>query len=196
MEMSNKCTIPASVEVTWQALNAPQFLKDCITGCESIEQVGDNEFKVLMNAKIGPVNARFAGRMLLSDLDPPKGYAITFEGQGGAAGFAKGRARVDLAPDDDGAATLMTYQVQAQVGGKLAQIGARLIDGAARKVADEFFAAFTAKIASQQSGAGDASEPTGEMEATSAEHNWWRAHPLRWTLLALAVAGAVWLLAR
>jgi uncharacterized protein len=139
-------SVPATVATTWDALNDPAFLKDCVPGCEQIERTGDNEYSVLMAAKIGPVSARFAGRMTLSDLQPPRAYAIAFEGQGGIAGFAKGRAQVTLTPEGE-AATTLAYEVTAQVGGKLAQIGSRLVDAAARKVAGEFFSAFVAKIA-------------------------------------------------
>jgi uncharacterized protein len=193
MEMSKTCTIPASVEATWEALNDPLFLKDCITGCESIERVGDNDFKVLLAAKVGPVNARFAGRMLLDDLDPPTAYSIRFEGQGGAAGFAKGRARVTLERQDGNVATLMSYEVQAQVGGKLAQVGSRLIDGAARKVADDFFAAFIEKISPQP-----LSGPSEVVDAVASQRRGWSGRQRwSWALAALValVAAMGWFLA-
>jgi carbon monoxide dehydrogenase subunit G len=153
MEMSSTRSVPADVATTWRCLNDPDFLRDCIPGCESIESLSDSEYKVVMSARVGPVNARFNGKMTLSDLDPPRAYSLSFEGQGGAAGFAKGGARVELAPQDEGGTTTaMTYRVKAQVGGKLAQIGSRLVDGAARKVADDFFAAFVAKIAASAPG--------------------------------------------
>jgi len=145
MQLSSTQTVPASVEATWSALNDPDFLKDCVPGCDAIELSGDNEYKVRMSAKIGPVSAKFAGRMTLSDLQPPHSYSISFEGQGGVAGFAKGRAQVSLVAAGP-ATTAMSYVVDAQVGGKLAQIGARLIDSAARKLADEFFTKFVAKM--------------------------------------------------
>lgn len=193
MEMSNTCTIPATIEATWEALNDPQFLKDCITGCESIELVEENDYKVVMAAKVGPVSARFNGRMRLEDLNPPKSYSIKFEGQGGVAGFAKGSARVELVPE--GATTLMTYNVSAQVGGKLAQIGSRLIDAAARKVADDFFAAFNAKIASQQSSAAGESADAVKPVATDAGTQSYK----RWALAAIAAvvaAGIAWFTTR
>ena len=186
MEMSKSCTIPASVEATWQALNDPQFLKDCIAGCESIERAADNDYKVRMAAKVGPVNARFTGRMLLEDLNPPTSYSLTFEGQGGAAGFAKGRARVSLTPQEGNAATLMSYEVQAQVGGKLAQVGSRLIDGAARKVADEFFAAFIEKI-SPKPPPGATAAPAAAAVAQSGSSTRYRQW---WALAALAALAA------
>ena len=151
MEMSNTRSVPADIQTTWNSLNDPEFLKDCISGCQSIERLSDTEFKLVMTARVGPVNARFSGRMTLSDLQPPRAYSLAFEGQGGAAGFAKGGARVQLAPEGEGRSTSMTYDVKAQVGGKLAQVGSRLIDGAAKKVADEFFSAFVAKLAASQS---------------------------------------------
>ena len=144
MEMTGEERIPASQADTWAALNDPEMLKACVPGCESIERTADNEYQVLMVARIGPVSAKFKGRLVLSDLKPPDSYAIAFEGQGGAAGFGKGSARVQLAADGDG--TRLSYQVKANVGGKLAQIGSRLVDGAAKKIAQEFFAAFNEKV--------------------------------------------------
>ena len=116
MEMSSTRSVPADVATTWRCLNDPDFLRDCIPGCESIESLSDSEYKVVMSARVGPVNARFNGKMALSDLDPPRAYSLSFEGQGGAAGFAKGGARVELAPQDEGGTTTaMTYRVKAQV---------------------------------------------------------------------------------
>jgi hypothetical protein len=148
MEMTGEQRIPASQAETWQALNDPDFLKDCVPGCESMEQVSDTEYAVQMTARVGPVSARFKGRMLLSDVKPPNSYAIAFEGQGGVAGFAKGSAQVELAPDGD--ATKLSYKIRANVGGKLAQIGSRLVDAAANKVANDFFSAFNEKMAAMQ----------------------------------------------
>jgi carbon monoxide dehydrogenase subunit G len=145
MDMTGEFRIPASREAVWKALNDPEVLKRSIAGCEELEKTTDTEFTAKVTAKVGPVKARFAGKVTLSDLDPPNGYTITGEGQGGAAGFAKGGAKVRLEPDGDG--TLLKYTVNAAIGGKLAQIGARLIDGAARKMADEFFASFAANVA-------------------------------------------------
>ena len=144
MEMTGEERIPASQADTWAALNDPEMLKACVPGCESIDRTADNEFQVLMVARIGPVSAKFKGKLVLSDLKPPDSYAIAFEGQGGAAGFGKGSAQVQLAADGDG--TRLSYQVKANVGGKLAQIGSRLVDGAAKKIAQEFFAAFNEKV--------------------------------------------------
>lgn len=128
-------------DIAWAALNDPELLRQCIPGCESIEPDGDNAWQLALTAAVGPVKARFKGRMALQDIQTPESYTIAFDGQGGAAGFGKGVARVSLAPDGD--ATLLTYVVQAQVGGKIAQIGSRLVDAAARKMADTFFVRFT-----------------------------------------------------
>jgi carbon monoxide dehydrogenase subunit G len=146
MEMKGEQLVPASQASTWAALNDPEILKVCVPGCESIERVADNEYAVLMTARIGPVAAKFKGRLTLSDLKPPQSYSIAFEGQGGVAGFGKGGAQVQLAPEADG--TRLSYQVKANVGGKLAQIGSRLVDAAARKLANDFFTAFNDKVAS------------------------------------------------
>jgi uncharacterized protein len=145
MEMSGEERIPASQADTWAALNDPEMLKACVPGCETIDRLAENEYQVLMVARIGPVSAKFKGKLALSELNPPHSYAIAFEGQGGAAGFGKGSAQVQLAPDGGG--TRLSYQVKANVGGKLAQIGSRLVDAAARKISQDFFAAFNEKVA-------------------------------------------------
>jgi carbon monoxide dehydrogenase subunit G len=146
MEMSSEQLVPASQQQTWDALNDPAMLKQCVPGCEAIEPVGDNQYQVLMVARVGPVSAKFKGKLTLSDVQPPSSYSIAFEGQGGAAGFAKGGAHVRLSPQ--GESTRLEYDVKANVGGKLAQIGSRLVDAAAKKVADEFFKNFNAKVSS------------------------------------------------
>ena len=145
MEMTGEYRIPAPREQVWAALNDPEILKASIPGCESLERTGDNGFAATVIAKVGPVRAKFTGAVSLTDLDPPNGYTIGGEGKGGAAGFAKGEAKVRLA--EDGAGTLLSYQVNANVGGKLAQLGSRLIDGTAKKLADEFFSTFSEKAA-------------------------------------------------
>jgi uncharacterized protein len=144
MEMTGEQLIPAPQRETWEALNDPEMLKACVPGCESIEPIGENQYQVLMVARVGPVSAKFKGKLTLSDVVPPDSYSIAFEGQGGAAGFAKGGARVRLAPEAE--ATRLSYDVKANVGGKLAQIGSRLVDAAARKVADDFFRNFNQKV--------------------------------------------------
>ena len=145
MEMTGEQIIPASQQETWDALNDPEFLKSCVPGCESMEQVSPNEYTVLMVARIGPVSAKFKGKMTISESNPPTSYALAFEGQGGVHGFAKGSARVALAAKSADE-TVLTYQAKANVGGKLAQIGSRLVDAAAQKVAGEFFSAFNEKM--------------------------------------------------
>lgn len=140
MDMTGEHRIPAPRQRVWEALNDPAILQQCIPGCEEIERTTPTEWAAKVRAKVGPVSAAFKGKVTLSDLDPPNGYKITGEGTGGAAGFAKGGAAVRLS--DDGEGTLLAYTVNAQVGGKLAQIGSRLIDGTARKMADDFFTRF------------------------------------------------------
>ena len=144
MEMTGEQLIHASQAETWAALNDPEVLKACIPGCESIEKTSDSEYMVQMTARVGPVSAKFKGKLNLSNLNPPHSYSIAFEGQGGVAGFAKGGADVSLAPDRH--ATKLSYKVKANVGGKLAQIGSRLVDAAANKVANDFFVAFNEKV--------------------------------------------------
>jgi carbon monoxide dehydrogenase subunit G len=145
MEMSGENRIPASQEKVWAALNDPAVLKASIPGCQALEKTSDTEMTATVQAKVGPVKATFNGHVTLSNIDPPNGYTITGEGKGGVAGFAKGGADVKLTPDGDG--TLLAYKVSAQVGGKLAQIGGRLIDATAKQMADQFFAAFAANVA-------------------------------------------------
>jgi carbon monoxide dehydrogenase subunit G len=148
MEMTGEQLVPASQEETWNALNDPEVLKACVPGCESIERISGNVFQVLLVARVGPVSAKFKGKLSLSDIKPPTSYSISFEGQGGAAGFAKGGANVRLSAENS--STRLSYEVKANVGGKLAQIGSRLIDGAARKVADDFFRNFNEKLSATQ----------------------------------------------
>ncbi len=147
MELKGERLIPASVEQTWAALNDPEVLKACITGCESLERSGDNAYQALVAVKVGPVSARFKGNVQMSDLHPPHGYTLNFEGQGGVAGFGKGSAVVALAAE--GEQTRLSYDAKAQVGGKLAQIGSRLVDATAAKMTDEFFSAFDAALRAQ-----------------------------------------------
>ena len=144
MQLISQRSVPASIEATWAALNDPETLKACIPGCESVERTSDHEFKVAMTARVGPVSAKFNGKIALSDVVPPSSYRMSFEGQGGAAGFARGEAKVALVAEDAG--TRIDYSATAQVGGKLAQIGSRLIDAAAAKVADDFFGRLVARL--------------------------------------------------
>ena len=145
MELTGEYRIPASRMQVWAALNDPAVLKDCIPGCETLEKTDDTHFEATVTSKVGPVKARFKGAVTLSELDPPNGYTITGEGKGGPAGFAKGGAKVRL--NEDGDVTILSYEAHAAVGGKLAQLGSRLIDGTARKLADEFFTSFSERAA-------------------------------------------------
>ncbi|MBR2816804.1 MAG: carbon monoxide dehydrogenase subunit G [Reyranella sp.] len=160
MEIKGEYKIAAPREKVFAALNDPAVLQACIPGCESLEKTSDTEMKAKVRMRIGPVSAAFSGKVTLSDLDPPNGYRISGEGQGGAAGFAKGGAVVAL--KEDGSDTVLTYNVDAQVGGKIAQVGARLIDGTAKKLADEFFSKFAAMV-----GGPPAAEPAAAASATA-----------------------------
>jgi carbon monoxide dehydrogenase subunit G len=145
MDMTGEYRIPAPREQVWAALNDPATLKASLPGCQSLEKVSDREFAATVVAKVGPVQAKFNGNVTLSNLNPPESYTISGEGKGGAAGFAKGGADVRLL--EDGEVTVLTYTAKADVGGKLAQLGSRLIDGTAKKMADEFFNNFSREVA-------------------------------------------------
>ena len=163
MDMTGEFRIPAPRRKVWEALNDPEILKQSIPGCEEIEKISPTELAAKVTAKVGPVKARFGGKVILSDLDPPNGYKITGEGSGGAAGFAKGGATVRLADDGDG--TRLTYVVEAHVGGKLAQIGSRLIDATARKMAEDFFTRFSSIVGGVPAAA--AAEPEVALETAA-----------------------------
>jgi uncharacterized protein len=141
--MEGEIKLAATREVVWKMLNDPLVLKECIPGCEELEEV-EGGYKAVAKMKFGPVSARFAGQVKLSDLDPPNGYRISGEGEGGIAGFAKGGATVQLRDSEEG--TLLSYRVDAQIGGKLAQLGQRLISGTAKKLADQFFTSFGQRV--------------------------------------------------
>lgn len=140
MTMTGEVQLQASRAKVWDKLNDPEVLKQCVPGCEQLDRIGDNEFQAIATVKVGPVKARWKGKIKLSDLDPPNSYRISGEGEGGVAGFAKGGALVSLADKEGG--TLLSYNVEAQIGGKLAQLGQRLINSAAKKTADDFFERF------------------------------------------------------
>lgn len=146
MQMNESQSIPASREKVWAALNDPDVLKQCIPGCQSLEVTAPNEMTATVVFKVGPVKATFGGKVTLSDLDPPNSYHISGEGSGGVAGFAKGAASVRLESESSDV-TVLHYDVEAQIGGKLAQLGARLIDSTARKLAGEFFESFAEVVA-------------------------------------------------
>jgi carbon monoxide dehydrogenase subunit G len=148
MDLNGAYQVPAQPEAVWAALNDPERLKAALPGCESLSMVSETEFEAVATQSIGPVKARFKGKVSLHDLNPPYSYTIRGEGTGGPAGFAKGEAKVELIPDQGG--TRLVYAVKATVGGKIAQIGQRLIDGVARKLADEFFERFSSGFGSVQ----------------------------------------------
>ncbi len=166
MDMNGSMRIEAPREKVYAALNDPEVLKQCVPGCDSIEKLSDTEMTAKVTLKIGPVKASFAGKITLSDLDPPNGYAINGEGTGGVAGYAKGGAKVTLVADGD--ATILNYVVDAQIGGKLAQLGSRLIDSTSKKLAAEFFESFSAVVAPAAP-----KDETASDEAASAPKKGW-----------------------
>lgn len=172
MELKGERTIAAPVQATWDALNDPSVLKACITGCESLERTGDNGFQALVAVRVGPVSARFKGNLTLADVNPPTSYTIHFDGQGGVAGFGKGSAEVRLAPQGEGA-TSLSYLAKAQVGGKIAQIGSRLVDAAASKIAEDFFKAFEAKLLEMNPVAGVAAPAPAPVASGGSGRIWW-----------------------
>jgi carbon monoxide dehydrogenase subunit G len=185
MDMNGEVHLPASREAVWKALNDPEILKQAIPGCEEIVKLSDTEMTAKVAARVGPVSAKFAGKVTLSDLDPPNGYTISGEGQGGVAGFAKGGAKVNL--KDESGGTLLSYTVQAQVGGKLAQIGSRLIDATARKMAEEFFARFAAAVSAPAAVGAPSAEvaaPASPEPTRAAER---RLPPLVWAAILAAI---------
>ncbi|WP_421980778.1 SRPBCC family protein [Roseibium sp.] len=170
MDISGTRLIPAGREKVWEALNDPDVLKACIPGCESLEKTSDTEMNAAVTTKIGPVKAKFKGAVTLENINPPESYTIVGEGKGGVAGFAKGAADVRLEDADGG--TLLTYEAKAQVGGKLAQLGSRLIDSTAKKMAEDFFTKFSDTVADQEapaSGAAPAEEPAASAEDSAPE---------------------------
>ena len=188
MELKGEQLIPADQQTVWDALNNPDILKKSIAGCESFEKAGDDGFEAVVAAKIGPVKAKFSGLVRLSNLNPPESYTIAGEGKGGAAGFAKGGAHVTLSAVEGG--TLLAYEVEANVGGKLAQLGSRLINATAKKMAADFFEKFAKTIAGPEVEA-DADGETPESQAEPAVPAEELAkgyvpilglHPLFWTL--------------
>jgi carbon monoxide dehydrogenase subunit G len=189
MELQGDRLIPAPLATTWAALNDPDTLKACIAGCESLERTGDDAFAALVAVKVGPVSARFKGSLKLSNVVAPHSYTINFDGQGGVAGFGKGSADVALA--EEGAQTRLKYQARAQVGGKMAQVGSRLIDAAASKVAEDFFKAFEARLSPPP-----AAVPvdTGQVPMPADEEKGNKA--LWWGIAALLAAALLYYLTR
>ncbi|MEO8248806.1 MAG: carbon monoxide dehydrogenase subunit G [Burkholderiales bacterium] len=212
MDMQGSRTLNVTQQQAWEALNDPEVLKVCIPGCDKIEKTGDDQYAVSMAVKIGPVSAKFNGKIALSDIVAPQSYTIGFDGQGGAAGHGKGTAKVNLTPADDPAqGCLLAYTVNAQVGGKIAQLGQRLIDGAAKSMADDFFKRFhhemerrypdVAVVATVAAGSHigpDAAknvagkvQPTGGSGSNSSKTG--GGFPVwLWAVIAFAIAAAIW----
>jgi carbon monoxide dehydrogenase subunit G len=184
MELTGKHVIPADVHAVWRYLIDPGVLQACIPGCEEITKVSEVEFTAKVQMKIGPVSARFEGKGTLTEMAPPYRCTIVGEGQGGAAGFAKGIVIVTLEPEPDGQATVLTYSARSQVSGKIAQLGGRLIDGVARKLADVFFSRLVDQVSTETDRAGSAhaiepTAPAGPGEPASADSlEQWYGRPL------------------
>ena len=170
MDMQDSQLIRAPREMVWAGLNDIEVLKACIPGCDSIEKLSDTEMEARVTLKIGPVKASFSGRVTFSNIDPPNGYTISGEGQGGVAGHARGGADVRL--EADGENTMLHYTVRAEVGGKIAQLGARLIDGTAKKLAGEFFETFSEVLAPSEEGQENAGEEPAEGDEKKGK--WWK----------------------
>lgn len=195
MEMTGEYRIAASRERVWQALNDPAVLQASIPGCESIEKLSDTEMTARVSLAVGPVKAKFSGKVTLSDLDPPNGYTISGEGQGGVAGFGRGGAQVRL--DPDGETTILRYTASATVGGKIAQLGGRLIDATAKKLADEFFSRFAASLAPPPAAAGGETPAAAAGAPPPAPFAAARLPQWAWIpILIAAVAVLLWLFAR
>ena len=191
MKMQGKKLIQSPQQDVWKALNDPVVLKQCIPGCEEMQKLSDNDFSAKVNAKVGPVSLTMMGDVHLSDLNPPVSYRMTGQGKGGVAGFAKGGADIRL--ENKGGATLISYDVDAQVGGKLAQIGSRLIDSTARKMADDFFSRFVAIVESGEKPTGESPPVPSRQDAGPAKSDMpanQGGHLVLWLILA-AVALAI-----
>ena len=178
MNLTGTRSVPAPAERVWRVLHDPDILRSCMPGCETLEADGADAYRVAITAKVGPISARFAGKMRIADAEPPRTYTLKFEGVGGAAGFVNGEANVTLTPNADGDTTLV-YVAKAHVGGKLAQIGSRLIEGAAQKTTDEFFAGLLAATMSQ----------TEERTAVAPTKSWVR--PLAYVAAAAVIVVAL-----
>jgi carbon monoxide dehydrogenase subunit G len=186
MELNGERSIKASVEATWEALNDPAVLKQCIPGCESLERTADDTFTASLVLKIGPVNAKFKGLVHLSELNPPSSYTLSFEGQGGMAGFGKGTAAVNLTSEGP-AQTRLNYTANAKVGGKIAQVGSRLVDATAAKMAEDFFKAFEVAVETPAPAAGEEAAAAPAAVAATSSRAW------IWGVAAAAVLVALYL---
>lgn len=186
MDMQGNRQLAVTQQQTWDALNDPEVLKACIPGCEKVEPTGENQYAVAMALKIGPVAAKFAGKINLSDLQPPQSYTIGFDGQGGAAGFGKGTAQVKLTPNEGGCD--LGYTVHASVGGKIAQLGQRLIDGAAKSLAEDFFKRFDEEMQRRFPAEYAARPPVPAPTAAGGA----KVPSWVWVIVALIVIGLIW----
>lgn len=199
MELSGEVVIPAGRAMVWQALNDPAVLKACIPGCEELVRVGETEFAARVVSRVGPVSARFAGKVGLSDIVPQQSYVISGQGQGGVAGFAKGEAKVSLS--DEAGGTRLRYDARAEVGGKLASLGSRMIQGVASKTAEDFFRTFAAHVSGGAVGASvrrSPDQPTDRQESCAPHVNIDRQHlpddRIFWLLIGIAIGAATTLL--
>ena len=191
MDMQASRSLAITQQQAWEALNDPEILKACIPGCDRLESTGELAYAVGMALKIGPVSAKFSGKIQLSDMQPPASYTLSFEGQGGVAGFGKGTALVQLVPTDTGCD--LNYTVHAQVGGKIAQLGQRLIDGAAKSLAEDFFKRFDAAAAERFAASQPAAAEPAQTTTPAA------AGPLPlwvWGVGSAVLAIAVWFFSR
>lgn len=196
MDMQGSRHLAVNQQQAWEALNNPEVLKTCIPGCDKVEATGENQYAIGMSVKVGPVAAKFAGKIQLQDVQPPESYTLVFEGQGGAAGFGKGSAEVRLAPATDGRGCELSYSAKAQVGGKIAQVGQRLVDGVAKSMAEDFFKRFDAEMERQHpeayAAAAEAPAPAAPAPAAAGGGlpTW------AWVAIGAALLAAIVLLAR
>lgn len=181
MQMNEEIRINAPREVVYAALNNPDILQKAIPGCEALDKTSDSEFSATIVIKVGPIKAKFNGAVALSDLNPPESYTISGEGKAGPAGHAKGGAKIQLVEDGD--TTILKYQVEAKIGGKLAQLGSRLVDSTAKKLAGKFFETFEGLIAQEAPAGAEAAAPIKDQSASIS--------PIAWAAGALILLGAV-----
>jgi carbon monoxide dehydrogenase subunit G len=194
MELKGERLLPVDRETAWRALNDPQRLRAAIPGCESLESTGEGEYRAVLQASLGPVRAKFTGKLRVEDAVPPERYTLRFEGEGGAAGFAKGAAQVTLTPE--GEATRLSYTASAQVGGRLAQIGSRLIDSAALKLSEDFFAAFERQLAPSAASSPEEETVIEKIESSFVLHDPRTWNEVGWIVLLVIVAVLAFLLLR
>lgn len=188
MDMQGSRQLAVTQQQAWDALNDPEVLKVCIPGCDKVEATGENQYAVGVAVRVGPVAARFNGKIALADINPPNSYTLSFDGQGGAAGFGKGSAKVNLTPNGASGCEL-NYTAQAQVGGKIAQVGQRLVDGVARSMADDFFKRFDEEMQRRYPQAYAAAPAPAVVQKKPLP--WWV-----WLAGAIVLLGALWWLAR